>query len=101
MRRNAIHDALPVTQQDYFTLVDTTGRLIREDKTGHISSELKPILKRFNIDPEQFMDQVQHFHDRYAHCAGAPDNITAFAKRFKRKWGKGVQIARQLYQKAA
>ncbi|MES1191715.1 MAG: alpha-amylase family glycosyl hydrolase [Steroidobacter sp.] len=99
--RNAIHDALPITQQDYFTLVDTTGRLIREDKTGYISSELKPILKRFNIDPEQFMDQVQHFHERYAHCAGAPDNITAFAKRFKRRWGKGVQIARQMYRQVA
>ncbi|MES1192161.1 MAG: alpha-amylase family glycosyl hydrolase [Steroidobacter sp.] len=99
--RNAIHDALPITQQDYFTLVDTTGRLIREDKAGHISSELKPILKRFNIDPEQFMDQVQHFHERYAHCAGAPDNITAFAKRFKRRWGKGVQIARQMYRQVA
>ncbi|MES1189684.1 MAG: alpha-amylase family glycosyl hydrolase [Steroidobacter sp.] len=99
--RNVIHDALPITQQDYFTLVDTTGRLIREDKAGYISYELKPILKRFNIDPEQFMDQVQHFHERYAHCAGSADNITAFARRFKRKWGKGVQIARQLYQKAA
>ncbi|MES1147047.1 MAG: alpha-amylase family glycosyl hydrolase [Solimonas sp.] len=99
--RNAIHDALPITQQDYFTLVDTTGRLIREDKAGYISSELKPILKRFNIDPEQFMDQVQHFHERYAHCAGSADNITSFARRFKRRWGKGVQIARQMYQEAA
>ncbi|MES1192277.1 MAG: hypothetical protein ABUS47_14495 [Steroidobacter sp.] len=99
--RNVIHDALPITQQDYFTLVDTTGRLIREDKAGHISSELKPILKRFNIDPEQFMDQVQHFHERYAHCAGSADNITSFARRFKRRWGKGVQRARQMYQEAA
>lgn len=29
-----IHCALPFTRQDYFELVDSTGRAIREDKNG-------------------------------------------------------------------
>ena len=43
--------ALPFTREDYFNLVDTTGRLIREDKRGAISSELPTIVARFGIDP--------------------------------------------------
>jgi hypothetical protein len=99
--RNAIHDVLPMTQQDYFSLVGTTGRCIRDDKPGYIKHDIPPILKRLNIDADQWLEQVKHFHQHYAHCAGSPDNITQFAKRFKRSWGKGMQVAKRMYKEVA
>jgi hypothetical protein len=99
--RNAIHDALPMTQDDYLELVDITGRCIRDDKPGYIKQSLPPILIRLNIDADQWLEQVKHFHQCYAHCAGSPDNIVHFAKRFKRLWGKGMSIAKRMYKQAA
>ena len=39
--------ALPFTMADYFALVDSTGRVIRDDKRGFIPSEVPPIIQRF------------------------------------------------------
>ena len=39
----------PMSPEEYITLVDLTGRIIRSDKRGAIPAELKPILDRLDI----------------------------------------------------
>ena len=41
--------SLPCSRDDYLTLIDWTGRSIRNDKRGHIDHALPPILKRWNM----------------------------------------------------
>jgi hypothetical protein len=41
---------IPFRLKDYVELVDWTGRIIREDKRGHIASDLPPIIKRMGLD---------------------------------------------------
>jgi len=43
-------DGSPLSLDDYLTLVDATGRIIRGDKRGHIPPELAPILARLDIE---------------------------------------------------
>ena len=53
--RRLIRTLTRIAFDDYLELVDTTGRVIREDKRGYIPGETPQILERLNIDPEQFI----------------------------------------------
>ena len=76
-------DALPYTFADYLTLVDWTGRAIRNDKRGHIPELLSPILARLQLEGDDWLKQVGLFkrsgiraighgaaRKRYAHHCG-------------------------------
>ena len=41
---------------DYLTLVDTTGRIVREGKRGAIPTSLAPILERLRLDLDGWLD---------------------------------------------
>ncbi|MBV1872356.1 MAG: hypothetical protein KUG83_07390 [Gammaproteobacteria bacterium] len=49
-------------RQDYFEVVDWTGRSLREDKRGAIDEQLPPILQCLGIKPENWIDFVSRFH---------------------------------------
>ncbi len=50
---------------DYISLVDWTGRIIRDDKRGAIAENVPPILERLNIDIDAWLLQAQHFEQHY------------------------------------
>lgn len=92
-----IHVALPFTLEDYFDLVDKTGRAIREDKAGFIASAVPPLVGRLGINPDKWLEHVQGFNERYAGCAGSGDKIREYARQFNRGWGKGVACSHAVY----
>ncbi len=49
--RQDMPKGLPFNLTDYLQLVDWSGRLLREDKKGHITDHLPDILQRLNIAP--------------------------------------------------
>jgi hypothetical protein len=51
--------------KEYLQLVDTTGRIVREDKRGSISSHLPPILDRLNLSFEEWLDNATKFEMIY------------------------------------
>ncbi|SIR68212.1 hypothetical protein SAMN05880558_1371, partial [Aeromonas sp. RU39B] len=53
--------ALPYAFTDYLTLVDWTGRAMRDDKRGHIPAELAPILQRLHLAESSWLRQVSVF----------------------------------------
>jgi hypothetical protein len=61
---------------DYLELVDTTGRIIRNDKKGSIKHNMPPILTRLNLDIKAWLLRTQHFEKEYQ---------TLFAKERRRK----------------
>ena len=100
-----IHVALPFTQEEYFNLVDETGRLLREDKRGAIDASKTPpvitqLVARLGINPEHWLEHVKHFRRYYAHCVGTPEAICIFAGRNQKRWGKGVGVANRVYRAA-
>jgi len=95
-----IHFALPFTREDYFDLVDKTGRIIREDKRGFIATEIPTLISRLGIDADQWATHIRDFGRRYANCVGSADNIVNFAEQFDRCWGKGVSCSLRLYRSA-
>lgn len=95
-----IHMALPFTREDYFDLVDQTGRAIRGDKRGFIASSVPSIVGRLGINPNEWLAHVQNFGKRYAGCAGSADRIRSYAERFDRSWGKGTACSTTVYRVA-
>ena len=56
---------------DYLELVDWTGRQIREDKRGAISSELPAILARLDIDEDHWLYMTQNFESSFKSLVGS------------------------------
>jgi len=89
--------ALPFTQEDYFELVDTTGRMIHTGKRGFISEKSPKIIKIFGINQLKWIDHIQSFEKTYGDCCGAEKKIRAFAKHRGDRWAKGVRKIAEVY----
>lgn len=50
---------------DYLELVDTTGRILRDDKCGAISADLPSILERLEINQEEWLNNATQFEKLY------------------------------------
>ena len=66
---------IPCSRQDYFELVDQTGRVVKQDKAGAIPEDLAPILERIHINPKTWIHTVQSLGEMFAKFIGRPDKI--------------------------
>jgi len=94
----SIHNALPFTSEDYFDLVDSAGRLIREGKRGFIKEKTPPILERFGINAECWLEHVKFFNISYSFCVGGVERMRDFVAIFDRGLGKGSSASRAVYR---
>jgi REP element-mobilizing transposase RayT len=53
------------SHNDYLILVDTTGRIQRSGKRGSIPNHFSSILKRLNIDTDEWIENTQQFEALY------------------------------------
>ena len=72
---------LPYTQQDYFDLVDWTGRAVRKGKRGAIEKGYPPILDRLGIEEESWVDSVRHFQRYFFDAAGTVSSLEEYHAR--------------------
>jgi len=69
--REAMSKGLPFKLTDYIALIDLSGRIIREDKSGFIDPILFSILQRLNIESEQWVYLINHFESKFKSFIGA------------------------------
>ncbi len=86
---NSNSQGIPFYLNDYLELIDWSGRAIRENKSGSIPINLKPILSRLQIEPDTWIKQVNHFGKRNFRLAGSKEMIKAIALKVGRKWMNG------------
>jgi len=96
-----IHTALPFTGEDYFQLVDVTGRAIRSDKRGHIPDKIPSIVSRLGIEPDNWIEHIRSFGKMYGACVGSVEAITDYADRSGKRWCKGISHSVQCYRNVA
>ena len=53
--RENMPDGLPFRLSDYLELVDWSGRIIREDKSGYIPDNVPTILQRLDMDARHWV----------------------------------------------
>ena len=89
---------LPIQQNDYFKLVDWTGRCIKEGKRGKIPAHLAPILQRLEINQDQWVDGVEHYGRRFYRVVGSLQHLVTETINQGLCWLKGQQTAKILFQ---
>jgi len=93
--RNDMPGGLPFKLTDYLELVDLTGRVIRDDKRGHIERNIPPILQRLGIEPETWMDLTTKFEENFKDLVGSPtllDDAIALLNRKRRPSLQNCQV---------
>jgi len=84
---------LPITELEYFDLVDQSARISGPHK-GSISPSLAPILMRIGVNPQAWPDTISHFGSKFCLAAGLLSNLRNFAQQIGLHWLKGLTMAR-------
>jgi putative transposase len=94
---NGHRGILPMTAEEYFDLVDRSGRMIRSGKQGAIDADLSPILLRISARPEAWTETISHFGNKFGLAAGLVSNLRKFADRIGKQWFTGLSAARSAF----
>lgn len=65
---------------DYLTLVDATGRILRDDKGGAINPKAANILARLHISDESWLKLTINFECIFAGAAGTAEHLGEFSE---------------------
>jgi REP element-mobilizing transposase RayT len=76
--RKDMPKGIAFSPKDYCELVDTTGRVIRDDKAGHIGQHHHPILQRLGLSNEQWLTLTTEFEKHFCYAAGAERMMNRF-----------------------
>ncbi len=86
---------------DYLELIDSTGRIIRDDKRGSIPHKMLPILTRLNLTSSGWFQMVENLEQHFFHAIGHSLIMADFCNQFRSRLPKGIRKASQCYQQAA
>jgi REP element-mobilizing transposase RayT len=82
--------------KDYCELVDITGRIIRNDKAGHIDHQQQPILQRLGLSDEQWLTLTTEFEKHFCYAAGAEMMMNQFKEHTGHQRIRGMGKAKTL-----
>jgi hypothetical protein len=82
-----------LTEDEYLTLVDATGRSLVEGK-GAIPDHIEPILTRLRINSKNWMNTTTHYHRRFRRMVGPVEKLEAAAARVGKAWFQGLVAAK-------
>ncbi|MBS0290176.1 MAG: transposase [Proteobacteria bacterium] len=86
---------------DYLKLVDTTGRIILQNKRGAIPEDLTPILFRLRLTPNGWLEMVKGLEKGFFYAIGHEARLRSFGIRYTNRVPKGVTKAKCCYLKTA
>ncbi len=87
---------LPLTQAEYLSLLDYTGRKIRPDKRGTIEGPAPATLARLGYRPETWERQVLAVKSDFSRAMGAVECMIEKAAAMGQCWLRGIATARWL-----
>jgi len=87
---------LAMSQADYLSLVDFTGRLIRPDKRGAITGPAPAALARLGYREDQWIGHVQAVRSDFSRAMGAVESLVDKAGEIGQRWLRGIATARRL-----
>ena len=87
---------LRMSQAEYLSLIDYTGRQIRADKRGLIEGPVPAALVRMGYRPETWTRQVLAVKSDYSRAMGAVECLVSKAAEMGQRWLRGIATARRL-----
>jgi REP element-mobilizing transposase RayT len=95
--REPMPEGLPFRFEDYLELVDYTGRVLRDDKRGHIDPHLPGILERLDFSPREWAHLTRHFERRFKHFVGGVLALEKAVVAFGLKRRTGLRWCREAF----
>ena len=89
---------LSMSEADYLTLLDWSGRLLRRGASGRIPDSLPPLLSRLGVTEESWLSLIKDFGRLFHRAAGTPASLTSEAARQNRQWLHGTKNSRATFQ---
>jgi len=86
--------------QDYITLLDWTGRAIRQNKRGAIPANILPLMERLQVNESEWVNMVNYFGRRFYRVIGPIEAVKKIGKQINDHWVKGLLQCGQLYKTA-
>jgi len=77
-----------LSTDDYLTVLDATGRVLRAGKRGVIPAELAPILARLDLHVEDWIATMLGWRQMRGSCVGGAESRTVEAQRRGVQWVK-------------
>jgi REP element-mobilizing transposase RayT len=88
---------LPFHMEDYFVLVDWTGRQLCQGKQGKIPDNVVAILDRLQIKPNHWLLMSKHFESKFKGLVGMVDSIKTACLHLEKQWAHGMTIAEHIF----
>ena len=82
---------LPMTLEQYLSLLDCAGRAMRGGKRNSIPPELAPILERLHLRETTWLEAVEEFDKCAGRVVGRVAQMVDSAKRAGRCWFRGIR----------
>ncbi len=95
--RKDMPKGLPFVFKDYLELVDWTGRILRDDKSGAIPDTLPPVLKRLQIEPQAWITLNREFESRFRYLVGNPTATKDACAQLGKQWAWDTTHCRALF----
>ncbi|WP_281561011.1 transposase [Thalassomonas sp. RHCl1] len=86
---------LNFTLQDYLTLVDSTGRVVREGKAGAVDQDAEAILTRLQIPTKSWLKLAIEFEQTFTGAVGTPSHLAEFTEHVGLKRSHGIANSKQ------
>ena len=80
--------------KDYLTLVDETGRVLRDDKRGAINSKTASILTRLHISEESWLKLTTNFEGIFTGAVGTVEHLCEFSEHVGLQRTHGIANAK-------
>ena len=86
------HTGIDYALTDYLQLVDGTGQAIIEGKSGYIPKELPDILRRLDLNPETWLDELKAFKTSGITAVGTVSQLKEFCQSVGKKFNIGLKL---------
>ena len=85
-RRASDKGLVPITLEEYLRLLDASGRIVCDEKSGFIPDHLAPILERLGVNADVWSELITEFDELFGHVVGRAEQLGDRASRAGRRW---------------
>ena len=82
---------------DYLNLVACTGRILRDDKRGHINANVEKNLKRLNIEEDNWLQMTSEFEECFHSFVGSEHNLRKVCEQLNYQRPSGLMACQRMF----
>jgi REP element-mobilizing transposase RayT len=90
-------EGIQMKLSDYLELIDSTGRVLRNDKRGAISTGTEKILNRLDIDEDQWLEMTSNFEGCFSSFVGGESSLRMACESLQYQRPPGLATCKMMF----